>query len=245
MNKQYKNPPIVEAVFEVRFVSPIELDDEKIEKFSTLILSIFPEKKISYKREINIKEEEKQQTIERQISKIYNFVSIDSALQVQLEENRFSVHVTTPYIGWRKFTDIVQKVIDSHFRNIKWNEVARLGLRYINHIEKKNGNTQCKIFSSPYTFPESLNSKIADHYSNSLFKTDEHNNLLRIQVKDVIEALESQDVNNLILDIDYYCARDKKYTVNEVFKWLESGHGEIEEVFESYLTKDIKDNFDI
>jgi len=134
---KYKNPPIKEAIFDIRIDSLGKPLLDEIEKIHLLILKDFPNKK----KQINVtgKFELKEGTPVRNETgsavRGFIFSSVNNCLQVQFQLDGFTLNMLKPYSEWDEFSTEAFRLWKIYQDNFEPNAISRIALRYINRIE--------------------------------------------------------------------------------------------------------------
>lgn len=134
----FNNPPITEAVFDVRVILPQETDLEILQSFQSVIKDRFPIKKDKRKIQSVFRfEPGMQPSVINPKDEVYGymFYSSDQKKVVQSRMDGFTFNRLRPYSNWEDFSAEALSLLD-HYKNIaKPTKIIRLSLRYINRIE--------------------------------------------------------------------------------------------------------------
>ncbi len=133
-HKKYKNPPITEAVIEVRFAD--SLTEQQLEKLIAKQKSKFTIRKLE-QVELKILHEEKSdaQTETKKTFLGYKLVdNSDSSNIVQVKRNAISVSRLPPYEDWTKLISSLKKHYE-WYTSKQFKPLSRIGVRYINRID--------------------------------------------------------------------------------------------------------------
>lgn len=132
--KNYKKPPIIEAVIEVRFANHINaLDLEK------LVLKMRSKFTIQKLEEVGLKISHEEQSGVRAETSMrlagYKLIgNADSSIIVQVKHDAVSTSRLPPYEGWSKLVAEFKKYYD-WYTNKNFKTLSRIGVRYINRID--------------------------------------------------------------------------------------------------------------
>ncbi len=132
----FLNPPITEALIDIRVTLPKEVSIEKLETFQEDIKTSFPTKKPRFAGEFKIKmgaAPEVVTTSNRNDG--FLFHSQDGKKIVQARLDGFTFNKLKPYSNWEVFSSEAKYLWDHYLAVVKPINVVRLGLRYINRIE--------------------------------------------------------------------------------------------------------------
>ena len=140
MSKTYKNPPLIEAVCELRFGLKTPYSQTQVNTFYEKIKSAFPVQKKGkmHKLEIKIERdktpEENKKSINQDSYEFEQFLSADEKYSVQLDKGRVSVHRIKPYTSWTEFLPLINIVYSSYIETFSPEKLLRIGVRYVNDI---------------------------------------------------------------------------------------------------------------
>jgi uncharacterized protein (TIGR04255 family) len=204
-NIPFPNPPIVEAMFDIRVTLPSESNLEVLLKFHDLIKNTFPTKKDRHALSGGF--QFKVGTIPEVKSfadKVDGFLfhSADGKKIVQARLDGFTFNRLKPYSNWEDFSGEAKFLWSKYIEIAKPRNVTRLALRYINRIELPLPFSNFKEYI--LTIPE-----IGPNIPNELFSLfakltipNEKINAMAI----VTEAMENQERNILpfVFDIDVF-----------------------------------------
>lgn len=127
------DPPIVEAVLEVRFTAP-ELEEVVVGRLSDLPLWRGSHKTRLPPADIPAPiRAANPMLLHMPTVEIRNVGAINA---VRIGSNVLTLHFYRPYAGWETIYPVLQDVIDAAFAGVPTLQVARLGLRYINVFTK-------------------------------------------------------------------------------------------------------------
>ncbi len=225
MGDLYKNPPLVEAVFEIRFPAELSIDAKKDEYYSK-IRNEFPI--ISFQPPT--------------ISDPYQLRAIllkDSKHEkaIQFTMNRFSFHQYN-YLGFNMFKKGVLKYIRMFIEHYNINLINRTGLRYVDHIPilKENGSIPLKRYLNfGYKTPISIPENYEDLLTMLLLNMNDGKLRLLIQYLKIPKQIETE---LLILDFDYFY--EGKFPITDIEAKLDESHKHTKQVFEDLITDEYK-----
>lgn len=240
MNPKYKDPPIREAVFEVRFEPLIN-----IEKFvlSKEIEKAFPVKQIRTGVTIEIKPDEKGHLSEKSTlneAKGFVFKSKDGNDLFLISENNFSIHRTLPYLGWEKFKENIKLILNFVPKKIGINKITRLGMRYINEISIHESNFKIDDYFQLKPNYKSNNKENLSFSIGIVYKNKKTHNTTRIQLAQ--QETETEDKRLFVFDIDC-SSTESTMEQKKILDWAEGTHDEIIEVFQDSLHDTLKKTF--
>ncbi|MUG97107.1 TIGR04255 family protein [Scytonema sp. UIC 10036] len=203
--RQYRNPPIEEAVCEFRFAPGSAwnftvpgLFYEKIKDFYTgeprqqnLVAAEFQTSPQPQNSEIRVR-----QTVNKIL-----FPSANTTRLVGVGPDILSIHILRPYEGWDEFRGRISQALDVYLEVIKPVGVKRTALRYINRIvlpEKQNID-----LSQYFTVYPQIPNEIQTRVSGFLNRTDLIYEDLPIQlgltISDASDPIENPEI---IIDLE-------------------------------------------
>lgn len=146
---KYNNPPIVEAVFDIR-VSNTQINDvSEIESLKNTLLSEFPisNKRINFqgKIELNVKENKISSSGASNISG-YIFSNKENNRKIQFRTDGYTCNFLNPYTSWNEFSTLGYKYWKLYKDFAKPDVITRIALRYINRIELPLDNSEFENF---------------------------------------------------------------------------------------------------
>ncbi len=243
MNKQYKNPPIIEAVCEFIFELEDPVNQEGIDLFFEKIKEKFPKKKKGQVFQVEIKMDikEKKQEEHRIIREFDQFFSEDEKKLIQLDQRRLSIHRLKPYNSWEEFYQLIKLAFGSYIENIKIKSIQRIGLRYINDINlPPNKFVMEKLFNLYPYLGGNLPKEIASFLVGVVLPFENNRDYARIQLID-----QSRSIENIIirLDIDYFLAQPGTVKKEDALEWVNIAHKHVGEIFENSISEEIKQIF--
>jgi len=144
--RQYRNPPIHEAVCEIRFAPGREWNLTVPAIFYDKVKDEYDGKPREQKLlsvEPNPKEEQKPGTAGmvalNEVTRV-QFVSADNTKIIGLNADALAISMTRPYRGWDEvFRPSIERGINTYVEVAAPNAVRRIGLRYINQIFVSGG----------------------------------------------------------------------------------------------------------
>jgi uncharacterized protein (TIGR04255 family) len=132
----YKQPPITEAVIELRFATPIEADD--IAKVSTALKSFYPRQQPirGVGVHLNVPSGEQGVTTAQPIETHGSRLSKEDQSQIVLVwPAMFVFSQLAPYPGWDAFFERFCRDWALWKRTLGYRKITRIGVRYINRID--------------------------------------------------------------------------------------------------------------
>jgi uncharacterized protein (TIGR04255 family) len=132
----YKQPPITEAVIELRFATPIEADD--IARASAALKSLYPVQQPirDVRVHVNLPSGQEAVTTAHPIETHGNRLSTEDQTQIVLVwPAMFVFSQLAPYPGWYAFFERFCRDWALWKRTLGYRRITRIGVRYINRID--------------------------------------------------------------------------------------------------------------
>jgi uncharacterized protein (TIGR04255 family) len=128
----YKRPPITEAVVEVRFEAGVPLSS--IERLRNRLLEFYPAPVQSiYTANVELVERGSR-VIEQQIDG-FRLTAGDGTGIISIGQRFIGTSRLAPYEGWESFNATARRNWELWKRQIGWQRIVRVGIRYINRID--------------------------------------------------------------------------------------------------------------
>ena len=203
----FPNPPITEAVLDIRVELPTDIDLASLAKFHEAILERFPnkEERFSWKSGFQFKKGAAPEILQASGGADgYLFKSVDGKKIVQARLDGFSFNKLKPYERWETLRDEAKELWALYITIAKPVAITRLALRYINKIDIPLPLKDFKEYI--LTLPE-VAKGLPDVF-RGYFMTIEMLDPKADLCATIIEALKPIPVDSkslpLILDIDTY-----------------------------------------
>ncbi len=210
--KPLKNPPLVEAIFEIRYDPVDNLADVAARLGS--VLNDYPEFE-----DLNVPPIPKEVPEASGIVR-YRYRSSDRSRLYQVGTGVLSVNILK-YSDFSDFRKTIKEVLDQHQKIVPAQYIKRLGLRYINKIQlrEKSPNDVLNLGCSvPEGFPDSLG-------WNSQFIFLSEGKQLKVQ------TAYSKDTQEVLLDLDCFSGGLFAYNKDQLMGWTDSAHQQVEGLF--------------
>lgn len=136
-NVSFSNPPITEALLDIRTKKDNSLDIASLEKSYDELKTRFPEKQIKTHFEAGMK------VVKNELSGMHFdtqpigllYKAADNSEVVQLRNDGFTYNKLKPYNGWESFISSAKNLWETYKKYADPKICTRIGLRYINLIE--------------------------------------------------------------------------------------------------------------
>ena len=246
--REYKNPPIVEALVEIQFSPSQEWNPIIPFDFYGLIKSDYsgiPRDRMEMSTHIE-REEGQSHTSVQTTEKLdrVQYPNEDGTKLVALGANLLSVHVLKPYPGWVDFSKRISAAIDAYLAAAKPSGVLRVGLRYINKIEIPCEGTM--NLQEYFTSPPSLAYTDYAHMSNFFMRLESQFNDAPIRMAQSFGSAGASEGNyGFLLDFDLFRSwSDSPLPCDQVVELISEMRDLERDVFESYITESTREIFD-
>lgn len=248
MPKTYKNPPLLEAVCEFRFELTSKPSEKQVATFYEKIKSSFPiaKKGKVHSMEFKVGPDEvsgkDKATHKEGFYEFDQYFSEDEKYSIQLDGGRISIHRIKPYSSWTEFSPLIKLAYNSYIQSFSPVKVLRTGMRYINEMVF---SSDVFVFSDYFNIKLSVSSLLEKKQKSifiaSVFEQEEGRDAIKVQFieKQAIKTVERV----FILDFDYFLV-SSFISSDEVEKWIEEAHTNLEKVFEDVVSNKTKALFD-
>lgn len=242
MGRKYANPPVVEAVCEFRLTPDTPWDMTIPGLVYEKLRDAFPRREQRLMQEVELIQgpEGLQQQI-RTSERILLFAD-DRKTFIQLGPRLLAVNALRPYPTWEGFKPKIERAFESLSRTVEIGGLERIGLRYINQIEIPSSMFKIENYLQFYVLlgPQ-LPQDLADFIARGEFVYADGRDRCRVELK----PAPSRDPQRttLMLDIDYFLARQKAVEAHAAINWIEAAHDRVEQVFEGCITDSLRNLF--
>lgn len=217
---QFPNPPITEALLDIRCKLPPEVSLDNLATLHEAIRDRYPNKRtrMSWQARVEIRPPGEAQVVAPSSGKPdgYHFLSADGKRIVQARLDGFTFNRLKPYDRWETFRDEAKANWRVYTKVARPETVSRIALRYINRIEVPLPIKDFKeyILTTPEIAP-SLPQGLA-------------NFLMRLEVPDpksgstgiITETMEPPNENSLPLILDIDVIREAQFDPKSEDLWV-------------------------
>ncbi len=242
MGKKYANPPIEEALCELRFSPDTQWDLTVPGLFYEKIKKEFPYREQRLVQEVEITQGPQgfQQQI-RTSERIFLFAEGRRSF-VQLGPRLLSVHILKPYPEWLVFKRKIETAWRSLLETIEIKGLERISLRYINRILIPISPVKLEEFFDFYPFlGPRLPQEAVSFIVGSEFVFANGRDRCRVQLINV--PSDTPGSSNFFLDIEYSLSQPKAVEVPSALDWVEGAHERVELIFEGCITERLRELF--
>ncbi|MGF1518367.1 MAG: TIGR04255 family protein [Nodosilinea sp.] len=219
----WRNPPLQEAVFEVRF--------PPVDDYSIFVGGMATVKRNRFPKVDRLPADELPPSIMVSGAVRHRFTTEDKGLLFQTGQDVISINAIS-YSGFATFSNAIEDILESAQNYADIGRVSRLGLRYINRFEKVADPFQVLNIKSPFLdFDLKKTAKIQANYIRQ-----ESDNLLLSKNIDFPVA-----DSNLIFDLDAFQQDfnldSLPWDIRTIVDWADKTHDVVWENFESLVSE--------
>ncbi len=240
-NKQYKNPPIVEVVFEFVFqatnwtvITP--------GNFYSLVKEDFPDIG-NGNQSLDISFGNEGVRLGSGNSDLTQFRSKDGNTVIQLSNNLLTVNKLPKYKGWDDYYSIIKKAVTALYEVLEITSIHRLGLRVLNKIDIKEHTYQ--NFKNAFLVYPNIPNNTSKSVNSIQFKYEypvpEMNHCI-IQV--VLATLKREKDYTAPVLFQLHYTKLSPSNQKEIDGFLENAHDNLYKLFEDSVTAKYKNLFD-
>ena len=228
MSKKYANPPIREAVCEIKFTHD--------SKWDFTVPGLLYEK---VKTDFRVKSSGSITLGDRTpLAELAVFFTEDKLTSIRVGSRWpiLSIIRQKPYPSWSEFKPNIEKAYNElrAIDGVEIKGIQRIGLLYVNLIEipKKSVNL-ADYFEYGLNLGGRLPKEIRTFLVGSEFSFFEGRDVCRVQLASAVAS--NPEHFSVRLDLDYYLAKPQAVTPDGVLEWVENAHQKVEELFEGCI----------
>ncbi len=217
--KIYKNAPLVETVFEIRFPGEPAIECNR-DKFYDRVRKVYS--KVLVPKSF----ESKVQALEP-----YRFEREDGTIGIMLAINKIAIYCRK-YMGFKPFKEETIRILSIFGELFKVQKLNRTGLRYINIIPFTREKDVIPIenyLNIKIGLPQSIPTNFKN--LNIIFVSQTEGGSITTRIEPAISPDKTQEV--IILDFDY--AKEENLTFGSVDKYLDESHQHTKYLFEELI----------
>jgi uncharacterized protein (TIGR04255 family) len=219
----WRNPPLQEAVFEVRFTP--------VEDYSIFVGGMAEIKRSRFPKVDRLPADELPSSFVVSGAVRHRFTTEDKSLLFQTGQDVISINAIF-YSGFTTFVSDIEDILTSAQKYADIGRLSRLGLRYINRFEKVENPFQVLNLTSPFSdFDLSKTAKIQINY----IKQELNNLFLSKNVEFPVAD------SNLIFDLDAFQQdfelNSFPWDIKTIVAWADRTHDIVWENFESLISE--------
>ncbi len=228
--RKYKNPPIGEAVCEIRIVpsSPWDLAVPGL---------VYDQLRASFPKRRQVKAVQATLmggAVRTEESERLQLLQADEKTLVTVAKDTISISRLKPYLGWETFRPVILDAFKTYGEITSPTGFQRIGLRYINQLNFKEDTLPLEDFFEFYPFVGKQLPQIHTVFFVGIqVPYHEGRDALRLQ----LATADAPDGFRLSfnLDLDYFLVDSAKVPVPALREWLEEAHFQLAAIFEGCL----------
>lgn len=239
-SRQYKNPPIEEALCEFIFTPTEEWNLTLPGKLQMAIKDEYS----GSPRQVNIQKfvPRAPNTMGLENDFRVQFPTSDATRFVTIGKDSVVINVLKPYEGWTLFKPRIMRALEAYERIANLQSVVRIGVRYINKIIIPSiGTDPALYFNLTSTKEKGLNAKLASFTWRSEYLADDQTKLM---ITHAGIAPSGPDRTEFILDIDTVFDQGRLEGLDRIMEAVEKLHTTEGCAFESIITDEARKLFD-
>lgn len=241
LSKKYAAPPIVEAVCEFRLTQDTTWDMVVPGLFYERVRGTFPKREQRIVPEIELTPGPRGLHQQIRTSERIMFFTGDMKNIAQIGHRLLAINVLKPYPSWDGFKPLIEICWSSLNDVVEVKGIERIGLRYINRIELPAENVDLSEYFEFYPFVgQRLPKQMVSFLTGAEFSYVSDRDHCRVQLAPPPGA-EGKRI--LMLDIDYFLARQRGVEIVDAMAWVEEAHNRLEEVFEGCISNKLREMF--
>jgi len=240
--RQYKNPPIREALCEIHFVGGAEWDFFTPTRLYEALRSDYPaEPRQRMQAGVQLQANEAQQGLTLQTGgPLVHLLSEDETRQLTAGSSLLVVHTLAPYEGWERFQERIATAVDRYTAITQADAVERIGVRYINQINIPRPSVRLEeYFTAPPRLPDDLAVSLRGFFARIEAQYDDGLAKL-IQTIASVEA----EMPSFILDLDVVAEFSEPLNGEEVMPMIDELRRRERIAFEQAITELAREQFD-
>jgi uncharacterized protein (TIGR04255 family) len=241
LTQKYPNPPITEAVLEVRVSATAELAAADLEQLQERYPK-YPLKNRKQLIEGIISGGESPTSEAKQTHIGFTFTSDDGKQIVQAGVSSFSFSRLSPYQGWDTFASEGRKLWPAYKEVAQPLSVSRIGLRFINRLDLPWPFEDFKEFlrTSPEVSPD-----MTQLLSNFLMVLESPQDDIKamMRLSEVLLPPAAENLVSIMLDIDLYRLESLPLEDDSIWEYLEQLRERKNQIFEACITDKARELF--
>lgn len=161
-----------------------------------------------------------------------NYKLVNDSMALMIGPRVINIGYTNEYIGWEKFSGIVNSYLDRIIATRAISKITRYGIRYINFFTHDLiGKTKVGIDTDKLSF------KLKEPYIKTYVEHSKFTVILQIANNAVVEK-ESIRKNGSIIDLDVSLSSANDNIISDIYTIVDDSHAVEKEIFFSILTEE-------
>lgn len=240
-NIHFKTNPIIQVIFQARFDTITNLAE-----LLPLIRDDFNDRYPNYRQfENHVNNLEIQGDfpvrLERKISPNHEFISANNIFKINLTANFVSL-TTMQYDNWQAFKNEIEYMLKTITQRIQLFNLGRIGLRFVNVIDKDNTKFKDSTFASLINCDLlGFLNHIPEEKANSFKVSYEYelDDLCKNRLNIEAVHINNSTTKSLLLDLDYFISNGT--TFDNLDENLNSLHNASDSVIDKLFTQKMKE----
>lgn len=247
--RKYKNPPITEAVCEIRFAEVPPWDITFPGQLYQVIRGVYPTKPLTLQQHNIELSQGSHFTLGAALTKV-QFSTKDGRRMLSIAPGALSIHDLRPYSGWESFRDRISEGLSTYCREAKPGEVVRIGLRYINKITIPGAIKDLdEYFLGLPQRVDQLPTAISNFVFRAEFAYEDQPSMIAKVTFATAAVEENEDRQSFVLDVDVIWqsggqTNSKIQNSAQALKIIERLRNEERTIFEALITDKTRSLFD-
>jgi len=199
-----KNPPITEAVIDIRVELPNEVSLETLQTIQGLLAPRFPKMDQRFSVEAQFKVDEEGAKFIGLPSQPDGFLlsSDKEPVRVQVRLDGFTINMLSPYTKWATFSADARQLWECYKKTARPTKITRLAVRYINRLElAPERDFTDFILTVPEIAPK-LPQKLADYLMRLVIPNESGS--IAVLTESTVPRSPSSSTYPIVLDIDVF-----------------------------------------
>lgn len=237
----YENPPILEAIIEIRFGEPAS--EANLKKVSDWLKSRYYN--VQIEEQVEVKVDFPTRSAEFKLNgNLYRLSSSDLTTECSVSPFNIAWTSRAPYEGWSSFVTRVTSDLDTASKVLFKRQVVRLGLRYINRIDVPISQSRTFEYETFFNFKVDTQGALepSTHYHWAVRK-EYQDEMLSSLVQSAVMSPELIGQRSFSLDIDIASEVDVPQRVDDILSKLGQMRVLKNRLFEAALTPVAKERF--
>lgn len=236
MGSQYRDAPLVEAVCHFRFDPRSPWDDTLPGLIYDRLQKDFPIKRQATDTRLLLSNAP---TGSRATDRV-RFFDKEETSAVQVSPHFLSVNQLVPYPSWDLYLPKIIKAAEAYRKVVDPRGLAHVEIGYFNQIPLPEEEFALETYFNLYpAVLGDLPPELSAFLAGVQFMLDEGQSLLTAELRSAIR----NDQTFALLHLTHRAVEPKSLDLDDLEGWLDRAHDEIEGVFESALTEELKMSF--
>lgn len=242
MPNKYVNPPLIEAVCDIRFDANSNWDLAIPGLFFDRFKSSYPKRRQAAAIDLAVSPAKDQ--VEQILSRHDRLQLLDEHEKdvLQIGPHLLAVNRLAPYESWQHFEPRIMAAFDAYLDIARPKRLARIGLRAVNRIEVPKPLIRMEDYFDFYPhLGDHLPQEIGPFLVGVEFTFEGGRDHLRLEVRNTLASKEG--LTSFLLILDYYSQGLGKIEFLAVRDWLRTAHRHLDDVFEGCLKDSLREVF--